>query len=285
MPKHTITFESEDKIPAEMKPFAKGLSVEVHFNSNDLALAGELNPTLDAHTKTVIEEKRKVEETNKTLKTEIDALKRVASDGQLDTAKIVVENETLKRQIPPPEDVQLLQSIKTAFPNVAQAEIGNQITSALEASNKVKEFEKRDLQKELYKYSGYKNETLFIDFISNPDNLKGIEGDIYAETIAGTTNKGLFVKVKDANGVPQPMAFNDFMKTNPKGEAYLPALMNGGGNDNQKWYDGGSNFNNEGDKATKPAWQTAVENSNKAPKINPFAPVSTVSPLAQQDQK
>lgn len=284
MPKTTLTFDSEDKIPAELKPFAKDLKVEVWFNANDLAVAGELNPQLDAHNKRIIEEKRVIEEKVKTAETERDALKSVASNDNLDKAKLVVEVESLKRQLPNQEDAQLLSTVKTAFGNASPSEISTKIPTLLEASGKAEKYEKRELQKQLFQVSGFKNETVFLDFINNPENLQGIEGEIYAETIAGSDKKGLFVKVKDANNVPQPKLFNDYLKESPKGAAYLPALLNGtGATENQQWFQQNPNLDGQGDKGVKPAWQQRVEDANKkaAEKPNPFAPNSTINQQVQ----
>lgn len=279
MPKHTITFDSVEKIPVGLQQFANGLTVDVWVNANDLAVAGELNPSLDAQNKTLIQEKRDI-------KTQYDALKQVSTDTSLDTAKIIIENETLKRQVPSADDLKLITAVKTVFKDIPVSEVETKLPTLLQVEAKAAQYEKRSKHEELFNASGYTNKTVFLDLLENPKALEGIDGEPYAEVIAGTTGKGLFVKVKDANGVPQPTKFEDFTKTNDTWKAYEPALTVGKQQNGQQFIR--QNPPKDGQPQTqKTAAEIANEKHNTAQKAKPnaFSPfTASVIPTGGQQQ-
>lgn len=279
MPKHTITFESEDKIPAELKPFANGLTVSGWFNTDDMKVAAETNPALEANRNQILIEKRALE-------TENSALKQVATDDSIDKAKLIVERDALRQTAIPAEESELLTTIKQVFSGVPLSEVKTKLPALIDDSKFAEQTRKEQSLESVFQASGFKNKQVFLDLVTNPAKMKGIEGELLVEPVTGSDQKKVFVNVKDANGVTAKKPFDEFVNTSDDWKPYIPALTNGDVKENQTWIPANPNLDGKTapkENAVTKAIQTHNEKAQSA--RNPFAPEYVPPKPAEQTAK
>lgn len=276
MPKIEYNFESEEKIPAEFKPFAVGTKVTLWSNKDDLELAKEVNPLLADKNTELIGEKRN-------LQVKYDALKTASSDDALDTAKLIVDNEKLKQSAKSSEETELLTAIQNVFSGVPLSEVKTKIPALVEDSKFAAKARKEKELEAVYEVSGFKNKKVFLDLVTNPDKMKNIEGNLIIEQIENSDKKALFANVKDANGVVQKKAFADYVNSSDDWKDYLPSLTNGDVKENQTWIPQNPTLDGQTTNDKKTAADKAIEKHNEAQKKmpSPFAPISQAQPANQ----
>lgn len=287
MPKQTIKYASETEIPSELKAYAKSdNSVEVWVNEDDTKLAAELNPQLEANRNKILGEKD-------TLQTKYDALVQTSSKEDLDKAKLVAENEQLKKTTVPPEDLEIVNAVKQVFPNMSAADLAKQIPQFKDATEKVVQYEKEKHNQTVFGALGYKNQSAFLDVLQIPDMLKGVEGDIFVEQIKEGDKPAVdkaFVNVKNDSGAIEKTSWEDYTtKINPKWQLHQASLNSVSGTNNTEnntWIP----QNSEGEKGGgtgKGVVESFVDKRNEQNKsaTNPFIRNQpTTNPNAQVNQ-
>lgn len=223
MPKTTLKYTTKEEIPVALLPYAKDdNSVEVHFNTDDLTLAGELNPALEANRNKILGEKD-------TVQIKYDSLLQASSQQDKDTAKIIQENKELKANNVPAEDVEIAKTVKTLFPNVTEpTALKTHIETLKTQAETGATLSKEKTNAQIAKALGIKNVDGFNDVLKIPEMLKDVDGEIFLEKVTegDKTVDRPFVNYKKADGTTEKKAFAEYQKLNDKWALHQPTLMN-----------------------------------------------------------
>lgn len=221
MPKVTLTYNSEADIPAGLKPFknANANTVDIWVNTDETAMAAELNPSLETNRNAIIEEKRILQQkydnllsTSAATATELNELK-IAQAAKTGVSKEDLDFLTEAKKLGTLDE---LKTMKSNYPK-------------LEADSKTLK------DNEIFSHSGFKNRKIFNDLMSNPEKVKGVK-DFVVKEVQDPANpndatkkvKQVFAQVENGSEI----ALSEFAKQN--WADYLPLLDNGGGNDAQQ---------------------------------------------------
>lgn len=271
MPKTTLTFDDTNKAPSALEPFLQDGKVTVWYGTDETAVAAELNVPLEKNRNDL-----RIERDN--YKTKYDALVTSSSKEDIDNAKILAELETAKKSVIPEEDKAILQAVKQVFPNMSATDLAKQIPQFKTATEKVVQYEKEQQNQKIFGVLGYKNAEAFKSVMQIPDMLKGVEGDIFVETVTpiGKTDsiEVAHVNVKNAAGALEKKTWEQYTtEINPVWKYHIPSLMFVEGEkqeDTNTWVKQGAETKGEG----KSFLDTHIQNANKiaqdAP--NPFMP-------------
>jgi hypothetical protein len=222
MPKQTLKYNSKEEIPASFQPYAKDdFSVEVWVNNDDTAVAAELNPALEQNRNTILTEKQN-------LQLKYDALLKTASSQDIDTAKIVAENERLKKTTVPAEDVEIAKTVKTLFPNVTEpSALKTQIETLKTQAETGAKLTEKEQQTQIAKALGIKNVDYFHDVVQIPgmlegvkDGLKGLSSEMVQEGDKKVPK--VYATVVKADGTEAKVLFSEYQKDNPKWALHQP---------------------------------------------------------------
>jgi len=235
MPKITVAFTDNASIPDALKPFANGgNTVEIWAGDN---VAAETNPSLEAAKNIILDEK-------KTVQKKYDDLLQSSSDSSRELLEL--RNKVASGTSATPEDLALVASVKAVLPTIKPDDLKKTLESVPALQNKLLTYETNQKNAELFKSSGFKNETVFMDLLGNKDkNPNLVETSVEAEVVNGQNVNKVFAKVKQADGTVAKMPLTDYVKANDGWKPYLSVLNGDGGTSTHEWLEQGGGGGND----------------------------------------
>jgi hypothetical protein len=223
MPKIKLTFSETNPMPEALKAFkVSDTEAEVWVGANDLAVAGELNPTLEAHKNTILLEKNNFENQYK-------ALVQTTSGGDVATAKRIAELEA-KAQQPQnsitEDEKKLLDAIKEVKPDATPDFVKEAVKEYPVVTEKLTVIETDKVNNAVYEASGYKNRTVFDTVYKNPALNPNFDSIVWKDEKDAQDNpvKVPYVKVKNPVEGKVELPFGDYVKATPEWNPFMASL-------------------------------------------------------------
>lgn len=267
MPKVTLTYADETAIPTELKAFkTDDNKVEVWVNTNQEAVATELNPSLIANRDAILGEKN-------TFEAKYKALVSTSNKSDVDTAKEIADLK-LKTANPIPEaDQKILDAIKAAKADATPEFLSEAIKQYPIVNEKLTLLERNQANNQLFAASGFKNEKVFNKILNDPELNPNFDSVVWKDEKDSNGNavKNPYVKVKTAVEGKVELPFADYAKSTSEWNDFLPALNGGtsqqqtqtwGGVQQSQQYKQSQQTNNQGGNTNK--WLSALEQNDQA---------------------
>lgn len=214
MPQVKVQFADADSVPTALKSHVGAdNSISVWVGDN---VAAETNPALEAKRTEILGEKKAISD-------KYDAL--LKSSGDTNREVLELRQQVASGNHMSAEDVELVNTIKAARPNVKAKDLKTELEEVPALRTKVAEIQQKDENSRLFKASGFKNETVFNDLISNKAKNPNVEKTyIQSETVDGKEIDVAYVDVKGDDGKVTKQKLTEYVAKNNDWQPYTSML-------------------------------------------------------------
>jgi hypothetical protein len=210
MPKLTLSYQTEEEIPASLKAYkvADKNEVEVWVGEK---VAEETNPSLAANMREALNEK-------KTLQSQYDLLLTNASKKETDLNTTIngLRSQLANGHKITEEEVALLPKVKEVLTKYGEGKVETVETKLKEYDTIKPEFEKAKTEKEtdeIFKASGFKNREAFNRVIANPNDMAKVEKMFVKKVKVGETEtEKAFANIKKGDGKTEEVELSSLLK-------------------------------------------------------------------------
>jgi len=275
MPQVKVQYADADSIPAALKGYAgSDNSVTVWVGEN---VAAETNPALAQNRDALKTEKD-------TIQTKYNNL--LTSNSDLSTEVMELRSKVASGSSMSPEDVELVNTVKAIRPGVKAKDLKTELEEVPTLRTKVTEISQREENAKLFKASGFKNEAVFMDLISNKSKNPDLEKTtIKTEKVNDKDVEVVYVDVKGTDGKIKEVKLTDYVKENTAWSPYV-SMLDAAPEQQQPWIQqppaGGGSSAQQGDDPL----QSYIDSQNEKAKGagNPLFPNATPAKTAEAKQ-
>jgi hypothetical protein len=217
MPKITLNYANETDIPPSLKAFKIGdtNNVEVWVNTSDDAVGAELNAPLAAN-------RDKIKGEKDAIQTKYDNLLTSSSTTakELQEATVKLASATGVS----PEDLAIITAVKSVKADAKADDVKTMLTEYPQLKSTVEQTNLERENEKLFKASGFKSQSVF-NTVANNANLNPNLEKLIVKPVQenGAAVEKVFAQLK-IDGVTSEQSLEDYVKSNPAWNDFLPAL-------------------------------------------------------------